>query len=835
MPPAARRTFVRSACGATLGALAFVTSVLAQSPSVDVVFPASAAAGRVTELQLSGSALSPLKAVRTSIPGATCELLPDLRLRLTVPDTTRPGYYDLWCATAQGASSPRTLVIGRHPDQLEVEPNQHRDQIQRVATPCAIHGRLAEPGDIDRFAFAGKKGERVVIDVAAERIDSRLRAVLELFDSDGTRLAVNRGYHGADPQLDFTLPHDGVYSLALTDLVGSGGAQHVYRVELDNGPRVAFALPAAVERGKPAQITLFGWNLHAPSQRSEASPVIPTSSSNATPRSPAPLESLEVTLPAERTLDEWPLPLRLTASQLATSAVAYHLPGSSTTIPLAVVDSPVEWVREPAVTATRAHLLSIPSDLTAQFLDDNDLHWFRFDARRGEVFGWELFGQRWGSPVDLDLRVLDGEGRRELARFRDDVRGIGASEFGTPHLDPVGLWVAPADGQYLLLVRDLRGGSTRDPRRVYRLSARRADASYALLAAPRSDLPVGLTVARGGRERIELFLSRQPAHEGTVRVALRNPPPGVTADDCWIGPGADRGILTLSAAKDATWNAASLQLEARDESTESVGRLARAGTIVRSGTPVPWTRLSAELPLVVADSDAPLRITANAHEPLDHHLYGRLSPRHSPGGVVDIAVDLERRSSDHAAPVKLTVVGLPPDIANAASVVPAGDARGYLSLYLPPTRPTGKFSCAILAETTVPGADGKPQAISIVSNSVTIAVEPAAFLVELDPFAPRQARRGETIQVRYTARRRHGFIGKMHTELAMPGKVTDVTGLRGRGETFVGQTESGVIQIVVNDDAPLGKSSFLRFFTVGVVEDQPTYFGAAFYPLEIVE
>jgi hypothetical protein len=75
----------------------------------------------------------------------------------------------------------------------------------------------------------------------------------------------------------------------------------------------------------------------------------------------------------------------------------------------------------------------------------------------------------------------------------------------------------------------------------------------------------------------------------------------------------------------------------------------------------------------------------------------------------------------------------------------------------------------------------------------------------------------------------------MHTELAAPGCVTDVVGLRGRGETFVGQVEAGSLQIVVNDDAPLGPQPFLRLLTVGVVEDEPIHQGVGMLPLEITE
>ena len=141
----------------------------------------------------------------------------------------------------------------------------------------------------------------------------------------------------------------------------------------------------------------------------------------------------------------------------------------------------------------------------------------------------------------------------------------------------------------------------------------------------------------------------------------------------------------------------------------------------------------------------------------------------------------------------------------------------------------------VRAETTVPLPNQKTETVLVYSNAINFEVEPAAFLVEVDPFAVTQAKRGETIKVGYSAKRLNGFIGKMHTELAVPGRVTVIPGLRGRGETFTGQSDKGTLQIVINDDAPLGRSEFLRLFTVGVVEDEATYFGSSFLALEIVE
>ena len=132
-------------------------------------------------------------------------------------------------------------------------------------------------------------------------------------------------------------------------------------------------------------------------------------------------------------------------------------------------------------------------------------------------------------------------------------------------------------------------------------------------------------------------------------------------------------------------------------------------------------------------------------------------------------------------------------------------------------------------------ADNKTESVTVFSNPVTINVEPAALLVGVDPFAVTQVKRGEVFQVAYTVMRLNGFIGKIHTELAGAGVITDVPGLRGRGVTSTGQANQGSIQIEVNGDAPLGEQQFVRLFAVGVVEDEPVFHGSRFLTVEITD
>ena len=658
--------------------------------------------------------------------------------------------------------------------------------------------------------------------------------MLELFDANGRRLAVNRGYFGVDPLIEFRVPADGLYTVKVQNLVSSGGAEYDYRLEVDTGPRVAFSVPSVIQRGKAARIALYGWNLTP--GRAPLPVAAPETRASVDASTLDGFDRVEVDIPASMAEASSPLPVRLQPSQavIAGSAFPYHFAGSHLPVVIGVTDVPVVPDGNDNHSPSSAQEIVVPCEVSGQLAAGDECDWFAIQAQRGEVLFIETFGQRIQSPVDLQVSVLDVSGQRELAQLGDEVRNIGGA-FPTDHLDSAGRWICPADGRYLIAVRNLIGGLQIDPRRVYRLSVRRADPDFQIIAVPRGDGPVGLNVRRGGREVLDLLAFRRRGFNGAICVSATNLPDGVDCPDVWLGPGVERTTIVVSADRNAATAFGELRLEGvTDEGTQSSRRVVRGGAIVRSGTPNGRGRMTSQMLLAVA-GDAPLRITADAHETLDHHLYGKLAVKHSPGGIVDVAIRIDRHDSGHQAPVRLIGVGLPELIRNQTAIIDAGQPKGYLSFYLPPTLPVGRYSLVVHAETTVPAPDQKTENVVVYSNPVTLDVQPAAFLVEVDPFAVARAKRGEVIQIEYFAKRLNGFIGKMHTELAAPGLITDVVGLRGRGVTFVGQTDKGSVQIIVNDDAALGRQPFLRLFTVGVLEDEPVFQGSSFVSLEVVE
>lgn len=806
-------------------------------PELNTVFPAGGQAGKSVEVMVTGSNLQGLKSLHCNVPGTRCEQLEPARFRLTIPEGTLPGLYDLWGVGSSGVSAPRTFAVGNRAEQLESEPVDSMSTALSVPLNIVINGQIDKAGDIDHFRFEAKQGQRVVVECWAERIDSRLRAVLEIYDAAGKRLAVNRGYFGIDPLLDFRVPADGSYVIKVQDLTLSGSAEHYYRLDIDTGPRVAFSVPSVVQRGKASRVTLYGWNL-TPLDFSKG-----LSSASAAVQDG--FDHIEVEIPPSLAEASWPLPVRLQPAQamLAESAFPFHFPGSHAPIVIGVTDVPVVLNQEDNHTPASAQEISVPAEVSGQLAAGNEHDLFAIQARRGEVIYIEALGQRIGSPVDLQIVVLESSSQRELAQFGDEARNIGGP-FPTNHLDPAGRWVCPADGRYLISVRNLIGGLHSDPRRTYRLSVRREEPDFQIVAVPRRVDSAGLNVARDGREVLDLLAFRRRGCNGPIRVSAKDLPAGVECPDVWFGPDVERTTIVISADRNASRLFGELKLEGVEElvgvsgqpdsGRTGVRHVVQSGTVVRSGMPMGWGRLTSQIPLAVA-GESSLRVTADGHETLSHQLYGQLRVRHSPGGVLDVAVEVARRETSHQAPVKLTGAGLPDSIRNQTAIIPAGQQKGYLSFYLPPTLPPGRYSIVVRAETTVATVGQKPEMVAVYSNPITLDVQPAAFLVEVDPFAVTRARRGEIIQIGYSAKRLNGFLGKMHTELASPGRITDIVGLRGRGETFVGQTDKGSLQITVNDDAPLGRQTGLRLFTVGVLEDEPIYQGSCLLPLEIVE
>ncbi len=811
------------------------------SPVLEDLFPLGVQVGTSVSVSVNGAHLEMISTLHLSEPRIVVEKTGDTTFRLTAPDDVPVGFYEVSAVGKYGISASRLFHVSRKSELIESDGDAAHTVLPLNSI---LSGRIEAGGEIDRFHFTAQAGDQIMIECWANRIESQLRAVLEIFDPHGRRLAVSRGEVHLDPRLDVRLPSDGEYELTVTDLTYTGGQQHFYRLSLGTGSRIDYVLPTVMQRDTTTSARLFGRNLvsrsdeivgakgavedvglvareHGSVSLTTNIGVVPGRFESKTDTNSHDYDWMKVDIQVPADLASLAAPTRLSSAQAAVEFLAYDIPGMDEPILISVTDVPVVEDSGRNNSPETALFLEFPCEVSGQLICGDEQDWFAFEARRGEVIWFEAFGERIGSPVDLDLLLLDHTAEHELCHMSDQLVNVGSAAFPTTHLDPGGRWVSPSDGRYLLLLRNLQVSLRDDPRRAYRLSLRREEQDFQVAVIPhRSSERTGLNVWRRGRIQADVVAFRSRGMTDPIRITAEDLPSGIECPDVWLGPGVTLAPLVITAGRDVPFEATALHLTAHAEiGTGEVVHAVRGGASGVSQSPVAAGRLTSEITLGIGP-ESPLLVTA---QPLESNV--------SQGGLIELQVSVERKNSDHPSSTELTAVGLPPLLRNEISDIAAGDNQGWISFDLPAELQPGPYTFAVQAVTEIVLDDGNKTSVSAVSNPITITVAPAHFVLSIDPRTPKKIARGEIIQVNYAADRRNGFIGKIHTELTATGGLT---GLRGRGVTFVGGTSSGVIQVIASDDAPLGPVRFLHLDALGTVEDKPIYRSGCFVDLEIV-
>ena len=132
------------------------------------------------------------------------------------------------------AADPSTLLAHRlplvsHATPVEAAPAEP-NALQLLTLPMSLTGHVGAPGEVDRYRFAGKKGESLRLAVEARRFDSPLDPVLRLFGPDGKLVKEqdDEGRKSYDIDFNQSLPADGEYRLEVTDRFRHGGPRFAY-------------------------------------------------------------------------------------------------------------------------------------------------------------------------------------------------------------------------------------------------------------------------------------------------------------------------------------------------------------------------------------------------------------------------------------------------------------------------------------------------------------------------------------------------------------------------------------------------------------------------------
>ncbi len=607
----------RFLAGLLVGLLAasLVQPARAQLPAarLSTIFPPGGSVGTSVDVDIGGSDLDAPNRLAFSHPGITATSLDGLRYKIAIASNVPPGTYDVRFAGRFGLSNPRRFLVSAAPDSIAPATNTSQASACEVSLNRAYHGRVAAR-TYAWFRFSAKKAQRILIECLAESIDSRLDPSLALLDANGREWERSR----TSAPLDFVAPADGTYFVRLTDFLYRGGDDYFYRLTLSTGPHVDFVLPVTAVAGAKNEFTLYGRNL--PGGKPVKGLTIggkPLEQLAVGVNLPGPREDLTAsTLPASAELDsfayrfKWANPVLL--SLVPTGAVA-------------VLE------QEPNTKPDQAQKITPPCEISGQFHPATDVDRYLFTAKKGDVYWLEVVSQRLGLPTSPHLLVQrvtrndkGDESTTEILDLSDRDMNLGEREFNTASRDPVGRFEAKEDGTYRVEVRDLFGSIVASPASTYRLSIRRPNPDFRLVAqtlAPKykgdaKNIEFSIPVLRRGETLpVRVMAFRRDGFAGDIALSLVQPPPGLSLASDLIESGKSTDFVLLTAAADAPAYAGPIHLVGRARIDErDVQREARGGTLVfpvgNVDTERPEARVIARFELAVTDQEsAPIAIT----------------------------------------------------------------------------------------------------------------------------------------------------------------------------------------------------------------------------------
>ena len=210
--------------------------------------------------------------------------------------------------------------------------------------------------------------------------------------------------------------------------------------------------------------------------------------------------------------------------------------GRTQPFPVVVTTLPVAKESGDAEPETaKAQAVPLPAAISGRLAERNDVDAYRFAAKKGQVYAFEVVARRAGSALDPVLRVLDTSGK--VLTEVDDTPGLGKD----PRLE----WTAPADGDVALQVADLhsRGG----PEFGYALLAELARPDFVATCDPDK-----INIGPGARTAVFVKLTRSAGFDGPVSFAFEGLPKGVTSSPLTVPASMTQGVLVVSAAADAS-------------------------------------------------------------------------------------------------------------------------------------------------------------------------------------------------------------------------------------------------------------------------------------------
>ena len=445
-------------------------------------------------------------------------------LEVTVAADAEPGPREIRLATLTGVSNPMTFFVSQFAEsarepmptaQMPVLGNEAAAERRRpaeeaeeqITVPCIMNGQVAA-GEINRYRFNARKGQRLVISTHARELQPYIadgvpgwfQGVLTLYDARGREVACNDDFRfKPDPLILYQVPEDGEYVLAISDALFRGREDWVYRITIAEAPFLTSIFPLGGRVGDPGTVEMQGWNL----------------------------DRARLTLPA-------------TGSEPGVYTVTASRAGIvSNGVPFALDTLPECVEQEPNDAPDQAQRVELPVIINGRIGQPGDWDVFQFDGRAGQTVVAEVTARRLDSPLDSLLKLTDADGN--LLAINDDYEDPGTG-LNTHHADSYIKIELPADGTYFVHVGDTtHHGGDEYP---YRLRISEPQPDFALRVVPSS-----VSLRSKGSATVNVYAIRKDGFAGDIRLSLREPPPGFPPGTAILKDGQERVRFTVSTTR----------------------------------------------------------------------------------------------------------------------------------------------------------------------------------------------------------------------------------------------------------------------------------------------
>lgn len=225
------------------------------APKVIMALPLGVAPGQTTKVTVRGLQLDKSSAIKfasdkvqakiigkgkAEVPDKNPEQVGDSQfvIEVTLPKDFAEAQATFEIETAEGKTKPHALLIEtKLPVVPQKEPNDGFAAAQKVQVPQVIDGAIDRAQDVDVYAFTGKAGDKVLIEVLAQRHGSVLDAMLTLYDASGQQVAFTDNLSdSSDAVMNVTLTKTGTFYLSLIDAHDKGGVTYPYRLVIKSVP-----------------------------------------------------------------------------------------------------------------------------------------------------------------------------------------------------------------------------------------------------------------------------------------------------------------------------------------------------------------------------------------------------------------------------------------------------------------------------------------------------------------------------------------------------------------------------------------------------------------------